>query len=188
MGRSPDVYFHTMTRYHDTKVLAIDPGTRELGFALLEGLDLVYYGVRQVDEEDTRRGRLKRGRHVVARLTEDLDPDVVALEKTSFARGPTTGLLWMLGARIRADLRKEGVPLVRYAPNTVKKAVTGDGHASKKQVAEVVATIYPQLRFYRSGRTKRARSHHANMFDAVALGLTALQKFRELSTPGGGAA
>jgi len=56
---------------------------------------------------------------------------------------------------------------------TVKKALTGDGHASKERVAKAVTKRHPELRAYLPGNTKWKKRFQENRFDAVAVGLVA---------------
>jgi len=59
---------------------------------------------------------------------------------------------------------------------TVKKAITGNGRAEKKQVAAVVVSLYPELKAYLHGESKWKQRFRFDMFDAVAVGLTAKER------------
>ena len=58
----------------------------------------------------------------------------------------------------------------------MKKHISGNGHADKKLVAALVAKRYPELKVYLTQDRQWKALHHANMFDAVAVGLTALAR------------
>jgi Holliday junction resolvasome RuvABC endonuclease subunit len=69
--------------------------------------------------------------------------------------------------------KKKKLTFVSYAPSTVKKFTCGNGWASKKEVATVVVSKYPELKvFLTQDRAWKERFHH-NMFDAVAIGIMA---------------
>jgi len=53
----------------------------------------------------------------------------------------------------------------------VKKAICGNGHASKYEVARVIASRFPELKVYLTQDRKWKEAYHQNMFDAVALGV-----------------
>ena len=54
-----------------TKILAIDPGTRAMGVALLEGDKLVYHGVLTIKKGKSPYETLKEGRRLILRLIDD---------------------------------------------------------------------------------------------------------------------
>ncbi len=61
--------------------------------------------------------------------------------------------------------------MLSFAPNAVKKAVCGHGWATKAEVAKAVVARYPELKAYLIHDRKWKERFHANMFDAVALGM-----------------
>jgi Holliday junction resolvasome RuvABC endonuclease subunit len=58
-----------------------------------------------------------------------------------------------------------------YAPQTVRKSLTGDGWASKRELARAVASRFPALRVYLTQDRKWKERYFLNLFDAVALAL-----------------
>lgn len=161
-----------MPTVNKTRILAIDPGTREMGIALVENGDLIYHGVRTIRRQLSPRDTLDRGRKVVLRLIRDFRPEVLAFEKTFFANNRNAALLNVFGDEIKAIGQRKGLRTVALAPGTIKKAICGNGRASKREVARVVVARYPELKVYLSQDRKWKEQFHANMFDAVALALT----------------
>ena len=119
-------------------ILAIDPGTRHLGLAVLDGDALVYHGVKTISTSLTPHDRLNAGRKVVLRLIRDFRPDVLAIEKAFFAKSRNTALLNVLVDEIQAVARKKGISVTAVAPSTVKRRVAGNGHATKRQVQRMI--------------------------------------------------
>lgn len=70
--------------------------------------------------------------------------------------------------------------MLAYAPNTVRKYVCGNGQASKMEVAQVIVSRYPELRVYLKQDKKWKFKYHANMFDALALGLLVAARLPEV--------
>lgn len=66
-------------------------------------------------------------------------PDVVAIEKLFFSQNITTGIS-VAEARgvVLLVCGQHGLPVFEYAPNEIKKAMTGYGFADKKQMQEMV--------------------------------------------------
>jgi Holliday junction resolvasome RuvABC endonuclease subunit len=155
------------------RILAIDPGTREMGIALLEGRRLVYQGVKQIRYAPSPADRLREARRVVMTLLKDFRPQTLVVEKAFFANNRNASLLNVLVDEIRALGRRRGLKVLSFAPSTVKKHICGNGRASKKEVARAVIARYPELKVYLTQDRAWKESYHQNMFDAVALALSA---------------
>jgi len=154
-----------------TKILAIDPGTREIGVALLQNGDLIYHGVKTIRKRGSPQERLKEGRKIVLRLIQDFKPQVLAVEKTFFAKNKNAALLNVFAEEIKAIGKQQGMTVVSFAPNTVKKFICGNGRASKAEVARVVIARFPELKVFLTQDRAWKERYHQNMFDAVALGI-----------------
>ncbi len=154
-----------------SKILAIDPGTREMGVAFLEGDKLVYHGVKSIKRGRTPNETLQEGRKAILRLIDDLKPEVLVVEKTFFANNRNSALLNVFVDEIMAIGRRRKLRVIGIAPNTVKKFICGNGRASKEEVARVIVSKYPELKVYINQDRKWKERYHQNMFDAVALGV-----------------
>ncbi|MEX2526459.1 MAG: crossover junction endodeoxyribonuclease RuvC [Gemmatimonadota bacterium] len=161
------------TKGRPLRILAIDPGTRRMGVAVLDGSELAYHGVWSFRPGGPPSSRLREGRRVMIRLLKDFAPELVAFERTFFTNNRNAALLNVFTDELEALAHRHRARVVGFAPSTVKKVITGDGHAAKAQVAEAVASRFPQLRAYLINEPKWKRDHHGNMFDAVAVALTA---------------
>ena len=158
-----------------TTILAIDPGTREMGVAVLDGERLIYAGVKAIPKGHTPHDTLAACREVVLRCLRDFRPATLVVEKTFIGKNRNAALLNVLSDEIVALGRRHQGRVVSLAPNTVKKALTGDGSADKAEVARAVVRRFPELKAYLDQNRKWKARFHANMFDAVALGMVALQ-------------
>lgn len=158
-------------RHTKTKTLAIDPGTRHMGIALLEGKKLVYHGVKVIKKQKSPSDTLKEGRRIILRLINDFEPRVLVVEKTFFANNRNSALLNVFFDEIKAIGRRKGLKVMSYAPSTVKKFICGNGRASKAEVAKVIISMFPELKVYLTQDRAWKEKYHQNMFDAVALGM-----------------
>ncbi|MEK7793586.1 MAG: crossover junction endodeoxyribonuclease RuvC [Candidatus Hydrogenedentota bacterium] len=159
------------------RLLALDPGTRKTGFAVFAGDKLLHHGVKVFANRSTARGNLEEGRQFVRSLIRTHQPQILAVEKAFFSkRTPRTILLNLYYRQILYIGRRYGLRVETYAPSTVKKFVTGYGWAKKDLVARAVVQRYPELKAYLVHSRQWQRRHHCNMFDAVAVGLIALDK------------
>jgi crossover junction endodeoxyribonuclease RuvC len=159
---------------HKVKILAIDPGTKYIGVAFLEGIKLIYHGVKVIPNEKFPKEKLKEGREIILRLIRDYRPDVLVVERSFFANNRTASLLHVFINEIRAIGKKKGVKVISYAPSTVRKRIAGNGRASKEELSVIIVSKYPELKVYLSQDRAWKNQHHQNMFDAIALGLMEL--------------
>lgn len=127
-------------------ILGIDPGYGRTGFGALRitpgKTEAIDYGIITTDAAlDFPMRLLDLGRDI-DQLLKELAPDLVGIEKLHFAQS-TTNALQVAEARgvIQFHCAKHGIPVVEFAPNQIKLAVTGDGHADKKAMAMMVTKI-----------------------------------------------
>jgi Holliday junction resolvasome RuvABC endonuclease subunit len=154
------------------RILAIDPGTRHIGVAVLQGSDLVYHGVLTMPYRRTPEVIRRNTRVLLRQLLSDFRPTILAVEENSIGSDRTGSLLHVVVSEVRRIGRHERIEVMTRTASTVKKSVTGNGHASKADVARACARCYPQLKAYLRQSAKWRARYHGNMFDAVALGLT----------------
>ena len=137
------------------KVLGIDPGLRNMGWGVIEvdGPRLRHIGngvIRSAASEGAgdlgaRLSLLFRG---LCAVIAQYQPDAAAVEQT-FVNKDATGTLKLGQARGIALLApaEAGIAVGEYAPNAVKKAVVGVGHAGKEQVQHMVRVQLPGVEF-----------------------------------------
>lgn len=129
------------------RVLGIDPGLRNMGWGIIDvsgsRLSHVANGVCHGagDALSDRLLSLYRGLQDVLR---DHAPGACAIEQT-FVNKDGAGTLKLGQARGVAMLAaaEAGLVVGEYAPNAVKKAVVGVGHADKRQIGHMVALQLP---------------------------------------------
>jgi Holliday junction resolvasome RuvABC endonuclease subunit len=153
------------------RILAIDPGTRHMGVAVLDGSRLIYHGVESLPKGRSPHETLDAGRKTVLRYINDFKPEILVIEKTFFANNRNSALLNVFADEISAVGKRKGLMVRPFAPSVVKKAVCGNGWAKKDEVARAVVVQYPELKPYLGQDRKWKSRYHSNMFDAVAVGM-----------------
>ncbi|MFH1412317.1 MAG: crossover junction endodeoxyribonuclease RuvC [Candidatus Omnitrophota bacterium] len=130
------------------KILGIDPGLIRTGYGVIDAddpdrLKLVEAGLIKTSAED---GIAKRVRDIYDNLTDILKehrPKVLVLEKLyAHYKHPATSIL-MGHARgvVCLACGVNNVELISYPATRIKKAVTGNGRASKEQIQLMVRSI-----------------------------------------------
>ena len=68
------------------RALAIDPGSRLTGYAIMEGHELIYYGVKTFTIRNPISRLLKDVNQTMTRLINDYRPQSLAIESTFFIK------------------------------------------------------------------------------------------------------
>lgn len=133
----------------DKIILGIDPGTTVLGYGLIHirgaKIDMLNFGIIQLNKLDNQPDKLKRIFDRIDGLMEEYKPDEMAIEAPFFGKNVQSMLKLgrAQGVAIAASLRRN-IPYEEYTPKRIKQAITGNGNASKEQVALMLQTL---LRF-----------------------------------------
>ncbi len=133
-------------------ILGLDPGTNVMGYGVImvrkpksdrHRVDLLQFGVIRLNKFESHELRLKKIFDRVLALIDDFNPDEVALEAPFFGKNVQSMLKLgrAQGVAMSAALSRE-IPIVEYAPKRVKQSVTGNGNASKEQVAKMLMTLF----------------------------------------------
>lgn len=151
-------------------ILAIDPGTREFGYAVLSGRKLIAHGA--VSLRRLERGlRLEEACRRIRALAAAHRPRVLVVEKTYRHPVPWLDLLDGITRSVRGIARRRRLRFATYSPQAVRQSVAGNGKARKAEAALAVAHRFPQLRVFLTQDRRWKEKLWLNMFDAVALAL-----------------
>ncbi|MEM7723598.1 MAG: crossover junction endodeoxyribonuclease RuvC [Pseudomonadota bacterium] len=129
------------------RIIGIDPGLRSMGWGVIEvagsRLSHVANGQCESGTGDLAARLLALHTQLSAVVTQHR-PDMAAIEQT-FVNRDGAGTLKLGQARGVAMLvpAQAGLPVAEYAPNAVKKAVVGVGHADKRQIDHMVRLQLP---------------------------------------------
>jgi crossover junction endodeoxyribonuclease RuvC len=121
-------------------ILGIDPGTIIMGYGLLRVIDnkpsLEAMGVLQLNKYESHYLRLKKIFERVTGLIDQYHPDEMAIEAPFFGKNVQSMLKLgrAQGVAMTAALERD-IPIFEYAPLKIKLSITGNGDASKEQVA-----------------------------------------------------
>ncbi|MCK7636926.1 crossover junction endodeoxyribonuclease RuvC [Corynebacterium pygosceleis] len=129
------------------RVMGIDPGLTRCGLSVVQAgrgraVLPVAVGVVRTPSGDDLALRLLRLSRAVGEWMDEYRPDVVAVERV-FERGNVSTVMHTahaVGVLILAAAER-GVPVHMYTPSEVKKAVSGNGRADKKQMTAMITRI-----------------------------------------------
>ena len=127
-------------------ILGIDPGTTIMGFGLIKvvgkSMEFMQLNELKLSKYDDHYVKLKHIFERTISLIDTYHPDEIAIEAPFFGKNVQSMLKLgrAQGVAMAAGLSRE-VPITEYAPKKIKMAITGNGNASKEQVAKMLQSL-----------------------------------------------
>ena len=124
-------------------IMGIDPGTNLMGYALLSvcgnKAEMIAFGVIRLGRYPTHYLKLGKIYERVSGIINEYHPDELAIEAPFFGKNVQSMLKLgrAQGVAICAAIQHE-IPITEYEPRKIKVAITGNGAASKEQVATML--------------------------------------------------
>lgn len=167
---------------HNT-ILGIDPGTKEMGLAVLRGHDLVAYGVRTLRNGTRPYDVIGQARRIVLAEVEKHNPQTVAIEEPLMLPTKRAALMSVIAQELRARAEELSLQVIELSPASIRERVVGNPRATKIDVAEaLVRGGFNQLEPLIPKRPPRAAlglsprdKYWLHMFDALALCMAAAE-------------
>ncbi len=134
------------------RILGVDPGLRRTGWGMVavQGNLLTFLGAGTVKAplDGELADRLAILHAALTEVVREWTPDEAAVEQT-FVNRDAVATLKLGQARGIALLvpAQAGLSVAEYAPNAVKKAIVGAGHAEKVQIRAMVRVLLPRAEF-----------------------------------------
>lgn len=153
-------------------ILGIDPGTTVMGFGIISvknnRMNLVSIHELILKKYPNHETKLKYIFERTLSLIDEFHPDEVALEAPFYGKNVQSMLKLgrAQGVAMAASLYRD-IPITEYSPKKVKMAITGNGNASKEQVAAMLKNLlnlkeFPTKHLDASDGLAVAVCHHFN--------------------------
>ncbi len=133
---------------HKMRLIGIDPGLRHTGWGIIDtqGSHLAHVanGTIHPDVKAEMAERLRQLHEELTAVIRKYAPASAAVE-TTFVNRDAKATLKLGQARgvVLLAPAQEGLEVAEYAPNQVKKAIVGAGHADKSQIQTMVKMLLP---------------------------------------------
>ncbi|MFL2569519.1 MAG: crossover junction endodeoxyribonuclease RuvC [Flavobacteriales bacterium] len=130
----------------DRIILGIDPGTTIMGYGLIHvkgnKMEMITMGVLHLSKLNSHANKLKRIFERTLALIDEYKADEMALEAPFFGKNVQSMLKLgrAQGVAMAAGLYRD-IPIFEYAPKKIKMSITGQGTASKEQVAAMLKSL-----------------------------------------------
>ena len=127
-------------------ILGIDPGTTIMGFGIIavkgSSIELISIHELILKKYPNHETKLKIIFDKTLALIDEYHPDEVALEAPFFGKNVQSMLKLgrAQGVAMAASLHRD-IPITEYSPKKIKMAITGNGNASKEQVAKMLQQL-----------------------------------------------
>lgn len=128
-------------------ILGIDPGTRHLGYGLV---DFDYYNIKYIDHgvitpPDLTKDKAYRLGYIFVELLKIIDkykPDILSVEKAFYAKNVNVAIsLGEARGVVFAAAGNRKIKIFEYTPREVKQSIVGKGNATKEQVKFMVKSM-----------------------------------------------
>ena len=155
-------------------ILGIDPGTATTGYGIVEtkikgDTKVINWGLIETDKNGFKEKRLEFIYKETLNLIKNISPDLFVMEKIFFATNAKTAIAvgQAQGVMLLAA-SKMNIKVVEYAPGTIKKVITGNGRAKKKEIQIAIRKILGN----KVKSKAHKKTHFDNAADALAIALT----------------
>lgn len=127
-------------------ILGIDPGSQVMGYGVIackgKEIKVLTLGIIELHKFDDHFVRMKRIFERTLMLIDEYHPDELSIEAPFYAKNIQSMLKLgrAQGTAIAAALSRD-IPIFEYAPRKIKQSITGQGNASKEQVAAMLQNM-----------------------------------------------
>lgn len=161
---------NTNVSKRSSRILAIDPGTKTMGYADFDNDKLVDYGLRFFEPCRKIEELLDSIERVIERLIKDKNPEIFVLEKNRFSQITNNIRLTMALMRIKSLAKRRNLVVVEYAPKTIRAIITKNGYATKSDTAKVIISKFPEIGHMFRRQSPSSLNRFYNITDAIACG------------------
>lgn len=147
-------------------ILAINPGSRYLGVAVLKGTELKEWKIKSIRGESIEE-KIKSVESILTNLIDSFTPQIIVLKALHPSRSSRN--LSQIVTTIVKIVQERKVKLHEYSLSHVKHVLLQKKRGNKKELAEFVVTRYPVLFHILNKEKQRKNVYYIRMFEAVGL-------------------
>lgn len=155
------------------RVIGIDPGLNNIGWAILEQISnsIVYIASGKLVTKscETKSQRLGFISVEIEKIITEYGPLLAAVEETFINVNAQSSIsLSQARGAILSSIGRLSIDLIELAPNKIKKTIVGNGRAEKEQVQKMLKLVIPKVTFNSSDEA-----------DAIAIAYCALVSYKQ---------
>jgi len=158
------------------KIIGINPGTRYLGIAVFDGLELMEWKIGTLEGKWSKK-KMSKAIRIISELIEKHKSNFLAIKKLHPSRRSQN--LARLVARIKEFSKRKGLRIFQYSIKDLEEFFIPEEKVNKKNLAEAIVSEYPVL-FHELKKEKSNRNfYYIRIFEAVALASACAQRLGE---------
>ena len=148
------------------KIIGINPGTRYLGIAVLDGSELLDWRIKALEGKWSEE-KIKKAIEILSELFDQYEPNALVIKKLHPSR--RTENLLRLSDKIKNFARLRKLKVFQYSIKEIEKSFIESEKLNKRNLIEAMVKLYPMLH----NELKKEQSHknlyYFRVFEAVAL-------------------
>ena len=154
-----------MTR-RPLKIIGINPGTRYLGIAVLQGSELMDWRIKVLRGKWSKE-KMKKALKLISDFIERYEPNILAIKKLHPSRRSSN--LARLVAKIKEFSKRKELKVYQYSIKDMEEFFIEEDKLNKKNLAEAIVLENPAL-FHELQKEKAHKNpYFIRVFEAVAL-------------------
>ena len=162
----------------NNRLLATDPGAREMGIAVLDDTQLIYCGVKSLKTYRPQEILKRAVTDILSRLIVEYSIGTLVIKDGHFSQTESS-LYNAVVQTIQDTAKQRKLKLVLYDHKTIRQSICRDGKSTKKWTAQFLSERYPELKMYLEQDRGLKAKYWMHVFDALATGLTHVKKMQE---------
>jgi len=148
------------------RIIGINPGTRYLGIAVLDGSELMDWRIKVLEGKWSEE-KLKKTTEILSELFNQYEPNALAIKKLHPSR--RTENLLRLTNKIKEFARRKKIRVCQFALKEIEKLFIEDKTLNRQNLMEAIAKQYPMLYHELKKEQNQKNPYYFRMFDAIAL-------------------
>ena len=161
----------------DQIIIAINPGTRYVGFAIFRGRHLLDWGVSVING-NSPDAKLLKTKVLLSRFLTEYDPQYLVMKALHPSR--QSSLLKTQYLTMLKVAQSHRCQVVCYSIKEIKSFFGTRVAINKKRLAALLCELQPALRHAYQKEDDALNPYHTRMFEAVALGMMCQKSEQDL--------
>ena len=155
------------------RIIGINPGTRYLGIAVLDGSELMDWRIKVLEGKWSEE-KLKKTTEILSELFNQYEPNALAIKKLHPSR--RTENLLRLSDKIKNFARLKKLKVYQYSIKEIESFFIEDEKLNKQNLIDTIANLYPILHHDLSKERSQKNAYYIRAFEAVALASACAQR------------
>jgi hypothetical protein len=148
-------------------ILAINPGTKYLGYAVFQGSELRDWGIKTISGKWSKE-KMEKLEKIIVGFIDRYGLNILAIKRLHPSRSSQN--LDELVSQIKELAKSKGLRICQYSINDLKDFFSPEKRINKNHLAEILTSKHQSL-FHELEEEKAHKNHYRlRMFEAVALG------------------